>query len=79
MAQPKVGVLLSNLGTPSDATIPAIRAFLAEFLADPRVVEFKPRWFWWLILHGIILRFRPQKILPVYQSVWTESGSQFPC
>ena len=75
MSKPTVGILLSNLGTPAEATVPAIRTFLAEFLADPRVVEFKPRWAWWLILHGIILRFRPKKILPVYKSVWTEAGS----
>jgi ferrochelatase len=51
-----------------------VRRYLAEFLADPRVVEF-PRWLWWLVLHGIILRIRPRKVARAYQSIWTDEGS----
>ncbi|MBV1732409.1 MAG: ferrochelatase, partial [Hydrogenophaga sp.] len=51
-------VVLCNLGTPDEATAPAVRRYLAEFLGDHRVVEI-PRPIWWLILHGIILRTRP--------------------
>ena len=35
----RIGVLLVNLGTPDAPTIPAVRAYLAEFLSDPRVIE----------------------------------------
>ena len=53
---PKCGVLLINLGTPDAPTAPAVRRYLREFLADPRVVEV-PRAAWWLILNLFILRF----------------------
>lgn len=72
--QPKVGVIVTNLGTPDEATTPALRRYLAEFLSDPRVVEF-PRLLWKCILHGIILRIRPRRSAAAYQTVWTEAGS----
>lgn len=68
------GVLLVNLGTPDAPTADAVRRYLAEFLWDPRVVE-TPRWLWWLILHGVILRIRPRRVARAYQSVWTDAGS----
>lgn len=70
----KIGVLINNLGTPAAPTTKAVREFLAEFLADSRVIEV-PRPIWWLILHGIILRIRPSKVKKVYQSVWMDEGS----
>jgi len=70
----KTGILLVNLGTPDAPDAKSIRRYLAEFLSDPRVIEM-PRWLWKLILHGIILRFRPAHIAPAYQSVWTDQGS----
>jgi len=69
-----IGVLLVNLGTPDAPTTSALRQYLGEFLADPRITEM-PRWLWWLILHGIILRIRPQRSAKKYQKIWTESGS----
>lgn len=70
----RLGVLLVNLGTPDAPDTPALRRYLAEFLADPRVVEF-PRLLWRLILHGIILRLRPRRSAAAYRKVWTEQGS----
>ena len=35
----RCGLLLLNLGTPQAPTPPALRRYLGEFLADPRVVE----------------------------------------
>lgn len=69
-----IGVLLCNLGTPDAPTTAALRRYLAEFLWDPRVVEVS-RPLWWLILHGIILRTRPQKSAEKYRTIWTEQGS----
>ena len=68
------GILLTNLGTPDAPTPAAIRRYLAEFLWDPRVVE-QPRWLWWLVLHGIILRFRPKRVAKAYAEIWTDNGS----
>jgi ferrochelatase len=51
-----------------------VRAYLGEFLADPRVVEL-PRWIWLPILHGIVLRTRPAKSAEKYRQVWTSEGS----
>src|SRR5690554_2370656 len=70
----KVGVLLLNLGTPDAPTTSALRRYLGEFLADPRVVEF-PRLLWRVILHGVILRIRPARSAKAYASVWTNDGS----
>jgi ferrochelatase len=71
---PKIGVLLTNLGTPDAAEAGAVRRYLAEFLSDPRVVEI-PKLAWLPILHGVILRTRPAKSAHAYRQVWTEEGS----
>ena len=55
MPEPKVGVLLINLGTPDAPEARAVRRYLAEFLSDPRVIEI-PAIAWKPILHGIVLR-----------------------
>jgi len=70
----RTGLLLLNLGTPDEATTPAVRRYLAEFLADPRVLDINPVGRW-LLLHGIILRTRPAKSAHAYRQIWTERGS----
>lgn len=72
--QPRVGILVTNLGTPQAPEKKALRAYLKEFLSDPRVVEI-PRLLWWFILHGIILNIRPARSAASYRTVWTEQGS----
>ena len=74
IAAPKVGVLLTNLGTPDAPDVGAVRRYLAEFLSDPRVIEI-PRLAWLPILHGIVLRTRPKKSAHAYSQVWSEDGS----
>ncbi len=71
---PRVGVLLSNLGTPDAATPAALRVYLEEFLADPRVIEL-PRWKWLPILHLFVLPTRPKMSAALYRKVWTAAGS----
>jgi ferrochelatase len=71
---PKVGVLLTNLGTPDAPDAVAVRRYLAQFLSDPRVIEI-PKLAWKPILHGIILRTRPKKSAHAYAQVWSEEGS----
>lgn len=70
----RLGILITNLGTPDAPTSSALRRYLAEFLWDPRVVE-APRPLWWLILHGVILRIRPSRSAAAYRSVWQPEGS----
>ena len=67
-------ILLINLGTPAAPTRAAVRAYLKEFLSDPRVVEI-PRPLWWLILNGIILNLRPAKSAAKYAQIWDADGS----
>ena len=70
----KVGVLITNLGTPDAPETGALRRYLREFLSDPRVVEI-PRFIWFFILNLVILVIRPRKSAEAYKSVWTEEGS----
>lgn len=62
-------ILLVNLGTPDAPEEDAIRRYLRQFLSDPRVVDL-PRWLWLPILHLIILKVRPPKLVEKYQLVW---------
>ncbi|HEV2078343.1 MAG TPA: ferrochelatase [Allosphingosinicella sp.] len=72
--QPKVGLLLINLGTPDLPEPGAVRVYLKQFLSDPRVVEI-PRLVWQPVLRGIILNTRPKKSAHAYKQVWSEEGS----
>jgi len=70
----RTAILLCNLGTPDAPTASALRRYLGQFLADPRVVEI-PRLLWLPLLHGVILRTRPAKSAAKYASVWMKEGS----
>ena len=72
--EPRIGVLVTNLGTPTAPEKAALRPYLKEFLSDPRVVEV-PRLLWWLILNGVILNIRPARSAEAYRAVWTPEGS----
>ena len=71
---PRIGVLLTNLGTPDAATPSAVRRYLAQFLTDPRVIEI-PAWVWKPILYGVILFVRPTQSAKKYAAIWTRHGS----
>ncbi|MBL4631403.1 MAG: ferrochelatase [Paraglaciecola sp.] len=70
----KVGVLITNLGTPDAPKKNELRRYLKEFLSDPRVVEI-PRFIWWMMLNVVILNIRPKRSAKAYAGVWTERGS----
>ena len=65
--KPKVTVILANLGTPDEATVPAVRRFLKQFLSDSRVIEI-PKLIWWIILNLFVLPFQRSigKVDPCY-------------
>ncbi|HZW75224.1 MAG TPA: ferrochelatase, partial [Caldimonas sp.] len=71
---PRTAIVVCNLGTPDAPTPQAVRRYLAEFLSDRRVVEI-PRAAWLPILHGIVLRVRPERSAKKYASIWTPEGS----
>jgi ferrochelatase len=69
------GVLLIQLGTPDAPTAPALRRYLRQFLADPRVIE-APRLPWWFVLNMRILPTRPKRSAAKYQRIWNaQTGS----
>ncbi|MDT7934141.1 MAG: ferrochelatase [Sphingomonadaceae bacterium] len=73
----RVGVLLTNLGTPDKPTPSAVRRYLDEFLSDPRVVELPPI-LWQPILRLVILTTRPYKSARLYGSVWDKERDDSP-
>jgi len=70
----RIGVLLINLGTPEAPTAAAVRAYLKEFLSDPRVVEI-PRLAWWPILHCFVLPTRSKASAGRYAQIWMSEGA----
>jgi len=70
----KIGVLLTNLGTPDGPDAKSVKRYLGEFLSDKRVVEI-PAIAWQPILRGIILNTRPKKSAHAYGLVWSDEGS----
>lgn len=74
MTAAPTGLLLLNLGTPDAPTTPAVRRYLAQFLSDPRVLDMNPVGRW-LLLHAVILRFRPSKSAEAYRAIWDDRGS----
>ncbi|MGL4860290.1 MAG: ferrochelatase [Enterobacteriaceae bacterium] len=74
MDQEKKGVLLVNLGTPSQPTAAAVSQYLSSFLSDRRVVDML-RWLWYPLLHGFILPLRSGRVARLYQQIWMEEGS----
>jgi ferrochelatase len=71
---PRTAIVLLNLGTPDAPTPQALRAYLREFLGDPRVVEI-PRALWLPLLNGVILPVRSKKSAAKYASIWLDEGS----
>lgn len=66
-------VLLVNLGSPDDPSVPAVRRYLNEFLMDARVIDVA--WPLRRLIVGMILINRPKASAHAYQTVWTKEGS----
>ncbi|MDO9181954.1 MAG: ferrochelatase, partial [Bacteriovorax sp.] len=75
MSEGKTKVVFVQLGSPKSPKVSDVRAFLREFLADPRVVDINPI-VWKLILNLFVLPFRPKRSAFLYSRIW--DGSSFP-
>lgn len=75
MSEGKTKVVFVQLGSPKSPEVRDVRAFLKEFLADPRVVDINPT-LWWLILNLFVLPFRPRQSAKLYRRIW--DGKSFP-
>ena len=70
----KTAVLLVNIGTPDEPTVPAVRRYLSDFLNDKRVMDV-PFLIRKLLVNLIIVPFRSHKSTKLYQQLWTPEGS----
>lgn len=75
--QPKVGVLLANLGTPDNYDYWSMRRYLNEFLSDKRVIDI-PDWKWQPLLQLIILTKRPFTSGANYKLIWNHDKGESP-
>ena len=70
----KIGVLITNLGTPDAPETKELKVYLNQFLSDPRVIEL-PKIFWQILLKLVILQIRPSRSAAAYKKVWSDKGS----
>jgi ferrochelatase len=73
----KVGVLISNLGTPDATDYWSMRRYLSEFLSDRRVIDYSP-WLWQPLLQLIILSKRPKSSGEAYRGIWNNELDESP-
>ena len=77
VASGRIGVLLTNLGTPDATDYWSIRRYLKEFRSDRRVIE-TPRLLWWPVLNLVILTTRPGRKGKDYASIWNKERDESP-
>lgn len=70
----KTAIVLINLGSPDNPTLPAVRKYLKQFLSDPYVVDL-PTWLRWILVNMCIIPFRTHKTSQAYSKIWTSTGS----
>jgi len=67
----RVGLLVSNLGSPDSPSVSDVRKYLKQFLNDPYVIDTP-----WIIrypfVNGIILPSRPKKSAAAYEKIWSK-------
>ncbi|MDR0990091.1 MAG: ferrochelatase [Propionibacteriaceae bacterium] len=67
-------VVLVNLGTPDEPTLPAVQRYLRQFLTDRRIVDLNPL-LWRMILETAIMHGHAKRSVAKYASVWLPDGS----
>ncbi|MEX2631781.1 MAG: ferrochelatase [Tistlia sp.] len=75
--EPRIGLLLINLGTPDGTDYRSMRRYLGEFLSDRRVIELSP-WLWQPLLQGVILTTRPSRSGRNYAKIWNRERDESP-
>jgi ferrochelatase len=70
----KKALLLLNVGSPKQATVPEVRRFLSEFLNDGRVIDI-PWLFRKILVNLIIVPFRSGKSTKLYKRLFTSGDS----
>ncbi|MEO1551396.1 MAG: ferrochelatase [Pseudomonadota bacterium] len=73
----RVGVVISNLGTPDATDYWSMRRYLNEFLSDRRVIDYSP-WLWQPLLQLIILTKRPFSSGEAYRCIWNTQADESP-
>ncbi len=73
----RIGVILSNLGTPDATDYWSMRRYLSEFLSDRRVIDYSP-WIWQPLLQLIILSKRPFSSGEAYRGIWNNEADESP-
>ena len=71
----KTKVVFVQLGSPEAPTPKALRKYLREFLGDPRLIDWNPL-VWKFILNCFVLPLRPRKSAKLYERIW--DGESFP-
>jgi len=69
----KIKVILGQLGSPKSTKVSDVRAYLKEFLGDPRVVDINPL-VWKIILNLFVLPFRPKRSAEAYSRIAAPEG-----
>ncbi|HXH75203.1 MAG TPA: ferrochelatase [Bacteriovoracaceae bacterium] len=69
----KIKVILGQLGSPKSTKVSDVRAYLREFLGDPRVVDAHPL-LWKIILNLFVLPFRPKQSAKAYSRILEPAG-----
>ena len=74
VTNPRVGILLVNLGTPNSHKPSDVFHYLNEFLTDKRVLDFN--WFKrQLLVRGFIVPLRYRNSAKLYRQLWTGEGA----
>ncbi len=74
MKDEKIGVLVTNIGTPNSPTREDVKLYLNEFLMDPQVIRL-PWVFRALLVQGVIVPIRAGRSARLYQKIWRVEGS----
>lgn len=77
LPEPKIGVLVANLGTPEGTDYWSMRRYLNEFLSDKRVIDY-PSWKWQPILQLMVLTKRPFTSGANYRTIWNTEQNESP-
>src|SRR6478752_1150347 len=77
LPEPRIGVVLANLGTPDATDYWSMRRYLDEFLSDQRVID-TPRWKWQPLLQLVILSKRPFTSGANYRRIWNQEADESP-